>query len=76
MQEINNYEDYLRRAYAEGWRDPIQVSDLEISAYCAGVEIERKRVLAIFKGISDGRPMRAIDLQQYINRITKTGNDV
>ena len=38
------YEDFLRRARAEGWRDPVQVSNLEIKAYEAGTLMERKRV--------------------------------
>jgi len=68
---LNSYEDFLRRAYAEGWRDPIQVTNLEIEAYSAGVKMERKRVLLILEGISDGRPMRAIDLGHYLERIKK-----
>lgn len=66
-----NYESFLKRAYAEGWRDPVQVSNLEIKAYAAGMITERKRVLLIFKDISDGRPMRAIDLGHYLERIKK-----
>ena len=69
--ELNNYEDFLRRAYREGWRDPIQVTNLEIEAYHAGMMTERNRVLLIFKDISDGRPMRAIDLGHYMERIKK-----
>lgn len=63
------YEDFLRKAYAEGWRDPIQVSNLEILAYQAGMQTERKRVLSIFKGIKEDQPMRAYDIWSYINKI-------
>jgi hypothetical protein len=68
---MDNYEDSLRRAYAEGWRDPVKVSVLEIEAYKAGMLTERKRVLSIFKDIADGRPVRAIDLGSYIEKIKK-----
>jgi hypothetical protein len=67
----DSYEDFLKRAYSEGWRDPVQVSNLEIKAYAAGMYTERKRVLLILKDISDGRPMRAIDLGHYLERIKK-----
>jgi hypothetical protein len=67
----DTYEHFLKRAYAEGWRDPIQVTNLEIKAYAAGMTTERKRVLLILKDISDGRPMRAIDLGHYLERIKK-----
>lgn len=67
----NTYEGFLKKAYAEGWRDPVQVSNLEIKAYSAGMLTERKRVLLILKDISDGRPMRAIDLGHYLERIKK-----
>jgi len=66
---LQNYEEALRRAHKEGWRDPVKVSVLEIEAYRAGMITERKRVLAILKNISDGRPMRAIDLNSYIEKI-------
>jgi hypothetical protein len=69
--DLNNYEHFLRRAYHEGWRDPIQVTNLEIEAYHAGMMSERNRVLLILKDISDGRPMRAIDLGHYLERIKK-----
>jgi hypothetical protein len=68
----HNYENCLKRAYAEGWRDPVKVSVLEIEAYRAGMITERNRVLAILKDISDGRPMRAIDLGHYLERIKKS----
>jgi hypothetical protein len=68
---MDNYEESLKRAYSEGWRDPVRVSVLEIEAYTAGMLIERNRILSILKEISDGRPMRAIDLGHYIEKIKK-----
>ena len=68
---MQDYEEALRRAYREGWRDPIHITNLEIKAYHAGLTTERNRVLLILKDISDGRPMRAIDLGHYIERIKK-----
>ena len=65
----SSYEDFLRRAHSEGWRDPIQVTNLEIAAYEAGMITERKRVLSIFKGIKEDHPMRAYDIWGYINKI-------
>jgi len=65
----HDYEKCLRRAYAEGWRDPVKVSVLEIDAYKAGMQAERNRILSILKDIADGRPMRAIDMGHYIQRI-------
>lgn len=67
--QMHEYENFLVRARAEGWRDPIQVTNLEIKAYYAGMTTERKRVLSIFKDVNDGRPMRAIDVERYISRI-------
>jgi hypothetical protein len=34
---LSDYEQFLKRALSEGWRDPIQVTDLEILAYEAGM---------------------------------------
>jgi hypothetical protein len=59
----------LRKAHSEGWRDPVKISVLEIEAYKAGMETERKRIMSILKDVADGRPMRAIDMQKYFNRI-------
>jgi hypothetical protein len=70
------YEDFLRRARAEGWRDPVQVSNLEIKAYEAGTLMERKRVLAIFKQVDEEKPMRAMDIGRYIYRIKNPNNKV
>lgn len=66
---MSEYENFLRRAHAEGWRDPVQVSNLEIKAYEAGMITERKRVLSIFKGIKEDQPMRAYDIWRYLNKI-------
>jgi hypothetical protein len=66
---MSDYEDCLRRARAEGWRDPISVTNLEIKAYEQGLLIERNRILLLLSDVADGRPMRAIDLQRYFERI-------
>lgn len=68
---MTDYEDFLKRAYAQGWRDPVKVTDLEIKAYQAGVEMERKRVLSILSSASEGHPMRVMDLLRMIDRIKK-----
>jgi hypothetical protein len=70
-ESLDDYEAFLKKAYSQGWRDPIQVTDLEVQAYKVGMLTERKRVLLILKDISDGRPMRAIDLGHYLERIKK-----
>jgi hypothetical protein len=69
--DLRSYEGFLKRAYAEGWRDPIQVANLEILAYEAGVKIERKRVMSILSKATDGSPMRIIDLLREIDKIKK-----
>ena len=71
---MRDYEEALRIAYAEGWRDPIKVSTLEIEAYKAGMMTERKRVLSILSDLSEGKPFRAIDIGKYLQKIKK--NDV
>ena len=73
---MNNYEDFLKMAYSQGWRDPVQVTDLEIKAYEAGMIAERNRVLSIFKDISDKKVMRILDLQRYLYRINNPNNPV
>lgn len=70
------YEDFLRRARAEGWRDPVQVSILEIKAYEAGTLMERKRVLSIFKDVEEGQAMRSMDIWRYIFKIRNPNNKV
>ena len=66
---MSSYEDALRKARAEGWRDPIQVSNLEIKAYEAGMITERKRVLSIFKEVEDTPTMRFLDILRLVNQI-------
>ena len=66
---MSSYEDCLRRAVAEGWRDPITVTNLEIKAYEAGLLFERKRILFILKDAKEGKPMRAMDVYKIINQI-------
>jgi len=68
---LKDYEQFLKRAYAEGWRDPIQVTNLEIKAYAAGVVVERKRVLSILSKAVEGSPMRIIDLLRMMDKIKK-----
>lgn len=59
---MKDYEEYLQKALAEGWKDPIQITNLEIKAYDAGVLMERKRVLSILSKAVEGKPMRILDL--------------
>jgi hypothetical protein len=68
---LRDYEDFLKRALAEGWKDPIRVTDLEIKAYQAGVLTERKRVILILSKATEGSPMRIIDLLREIEKIKK-----
>ena len=68
---MRDYEDFLKRALAEGWKDPIRVTDLEIKAYQAGVLTERKRVILILSKATEGSPMRIIDLLREIEKIKK-----
>jgi hypothetical protein len=68
---LRDYEDFLKRALAEGWKDPIRVTDLEIKAYQAGVLTERKRVMLILSKATEGRPMRIIDLLREIDKIKR-----
>lgn len=70
------YEDFLRRAVSEGWKDPVKVSDLEIKAYEAGTIMERKRVLNILKEVEEANPMRAMDVWRYILQIKNPNNKV
>jgi hypothetical protein len=68
---LRDYEEFLKRALAEGWKDPIRVTDLEIKAYQAGVLTERKRVMLILSKATEGRPMRIIDLLREIDKIKR-----
>jgi hypothetical protein len=76
LSEGLSYEDALKRAHSEGWRDPIEITNMEIRAYEAGMLTERKRVLSIFKGIWDKPSMRIIDIIGYLERIKKPNNKV
>jgi hypothetical protein len=66
-----DYEEALKRAHSEGWKDPIQITNLEIKAYEAGVLVERNRVMSILSKAADGSPMRIIDLLREIDKIKK-----
>jgi hypothetical protein len=66
---IENYEHFLKRAHAEGWRDPVAVSNLEIKAYEAGVKMERNRVLSIFKDLEDKPVMRVMDMTRKLDSV-------
>ena len=66
---IENYEHFLKRAHAEGWRDPVAVSNLEIKAYEAGVRTERNRVLSIFKDLEDKPIMRIMDMASKLDSV-------
>ena len=68
--DLSNYEDFLRRALAEGWRQPNKVADLEMEAYAAGVRMERRRVLGILEEVMSGNPMRAVDVHRLANKIS------
>ena len=69
--DLRSYEEFLKRAYAEGWRDPIQVTNLEILAYEAGVKMERNRAMSILSKAAEGSPMRIIDLLREMDKIKK-----
>jgi len=69
LSEKLSYEDALRRAHAEGWRDPVAVSVLEIKAYEAGMRVERQRVLSIFEDLSDAPFMRMLDMEKYLIKV-------
>jgi len=64
-----NYEDALRRAHAEGWRDPVEITNLEIKAYEQGMIVERNRVLSIFKDIEDQPVMRIMDMMRMLDSV-------
>ena len=64
-----NYEDALRRAHAEGWRDPVEITNLEIKAYEQGMIVERNRVLSIFKDLEDQPVMRIMDMMRMLDRV-------
>lgn len=64
-----NYEDALRRAHAEGWRDPVEITNLEIKAYEQGMIVERNRVLSIFKDLEDQPVMRIMDMMRKLDNV-------
>lgn len=64
-----NYEDALRRAHAEGWRDPIEITNMEIRAYEQGMIVERNRVLSIFKDLEDQPIMRIMDMMRKLDSV-------
>ena len=69
MSENLSYEDALRKAHAEGWRDPIEITNMEIRAYEAGMITERNRVLSIFKGLDDEPIMRIMDMIRLLDSV-------
>ena len=69
MSEKLSYEDALRKAHAEGWRDPVEITNMEIRAYEAGMITERNRVLSIFKGLDDEPIMRIMDMMRLLDSV-------
>ena len=69
MSENLSYEDALRKAHAEGWRDPVEITNMEIRAYEAGMITERNRVLSIFKGLDDEPIMRIMDMLRLLDSV-------
>lgn len=76
MSKDLSYEDALRRAHSEGWRDPIEITNLEIKAYEAGMRTERNRVLSVFKPIMDKPIMRIMDMQKLLDKVRRPNNPV
>lgn len=76
MSKDLNYEDALRRAYSEGWRNSVEITNLEINAYAAGMRAERKRVLSIFKDVWDKPSMRILDIIRYLERVKNPNSGV
>jgi hypothetical protein len=69
LSENLSYEDALRKAHAEGWRDPVEITNMEIRAYEAGMITERNRVLSIFKGLDDEPIMRIMDMMRLLDSV-------
>ena len=65
----DSYEDALRKAHSEGWRDPVEITNMEIRAYEAGMRTERNRVLSVFKGIEDQPAMRVLDILRLLDQV-------
>jgi len=66
-----SYEDALRKAHSEGWRDPVEITNLEIKAYEAGMITERNRVLSVFKGLEKQPVMRVLDVLRLLDMVRK-----
>lgn len=64
-----SYEDALRRAHSEGWRDPVEITNLEIKAYEAGMITERNRVLSLFKDLESEPVMRVMDMVRRLDSV-------
>jgi len=71
LSENLSYEDALRKAHSEGWRDPVEITNMEIKAYEAGMITERNRVLSIFKRLEDEPMMRIMDMTRLLNSVRK-----
>ena len=76
MSEDLSYEDALRRAHAEGWRDPVEITNMEIRAYEQGMKMERNRVLSVFKDLPDDPMMRVLDIQRRLDKVRNPNNPV
>lgn len=75
MQE-SNYEHFLQRARAEGWRDPVEITNLEIKAYEQGMKTERNRVLSVFNDLPEDPMLRVMDLQRRLDKVRNPNNPV
>lgn len=69
MSKDLNYEDALRKAHSEGWRDPVEITNLEIKAYEAGMITERNRVLSLFKDLENEPVMRVMDMVRRLDNV-------
>lgn len=76
MSKDLSYEDALRKARAEGWRDPVEITNMEIRAYEAGMKTERNRVLSVFKDLENQPMMRVMDILKYVDRVRNPNNPV
>jgi hypothetical protein len=63
------YEDALRKAHSEGWRDPVEITNLEIKAYEAGMITEINRVLSLFKDLEVEPVMRVMDMIRRLDKV-------
>ena len=69
MSNDLSYEDALRKAHSEGWRDPVEITNLEIKAYEAGMITERNRVLSLFKDLEGEPVMRVMDMIRRLDKV-------